>query len=499
MGADPELADLAAVVLVPFPAQGHVTPMLHLARALAARGVASTVAVPDFVHRRMGSCADVASGGVGLASIPSGIFDDGGEPPGFASIAHAMEHHMPAHLERMLTRGHAACVVVDVLASWAIPVASRCGVPAVGFWPAMLASFRVVAAIPELLRRRFISDSGIPILTDGFDKDQENADLRTANNLHILPEELQLGTKELLPWLVGCTASQEKRFAFWLQILQRTRNLRCLLVNSFPSEAADEDSDQLHASQGLQILHVGPLSIHGLLENSLKLPGKNPSMWQADGSCMDWLDQQRPGSVIYVSFGSWVAPIGSDEISELALGLEATGRPFLWVLKNDPSWRAGLPAGYLETVTGRGKVVAWAPQGGVLAHEAVGCYLTHCGWNSTLEAIQHGVRLLCYPVSGDQFINSAFIVKMWETGIRLRSTRRCDVKDGIGRIMEGDDGRRLQQKMYELRERVMAGEARFVAKRNLEAFVDGIKRDDLPFHQLAAKVYTPPSQIVVPA
>jgi hypothetical protein len=108
----------------------------------------------------MGSCAAVA-GGVSLASIPSGVPDDGGEPPGFASIARAMEHHMPAHLEQMLTRGHAACVVVDVLASWAIPVASRCGVPAVGFWPAMLASFRVVAAIPELLRQRFISDSGM--------------------------------------------------------------------------------------------------------------------------------------------------------------------------------------------------------------------------------------------------------------------------------------------------------------------------------------------------
>jgi hypothetical protein len=162
MGADPELTDVAAVVLlVPFPAQGHVTPMLHLALALAARGVAATVAVPDFVHRRIGSCAAVA-GGVSLASIPSGVPDDGGgEPPGFATIARAMEHHMPAHLERMLTQGRAACVVVDVLASWAIPVASRCGVPAVGFWPAMLASFRVVAAIPELLRQRFISDSGM--------------------------------------------------------------------------------------------------------------------------------------------------------------------------------------------------------------------------------------------------------------------------------------------------------------------------------------------------
>ncbi|CAM0945125.1 unnamed protein product [Alopecurus aequalis] len=480
MGADPELADLAAVVLVPFPAQGHVTPMLHLACALAARGIAATVAVPDFVHRRMGS---YASSGVELASIPSGIADNDGEPPGFASIAHAMEHYMPAHLELMLTRGHAACVVVDVLASWAIPVASRRGLPSVGFWPAMLASFRVVAAIPELLRQGFISDSGIPVLTEGFTKDQANADLRVATNLQILPENLQMGTKELLPWLVGCAASQKSRFAFWLQILQRAKSLRCLLANSFPGENSDQL--QLHASQGLQILQVGPLSADGLLENLHKLPAKNPSMWQADESCMDWLDQQLPGSVIYVSFGSWVAPIGPDEISELALGLEATGRPFLWVLKNVPSWRAGLPAGYLETVAGRGKVVAWAPQGGVLAHEAVGCYLTHCGWNSTLEAIQHRVRLLCFPVSGDQFINSAFIVKMWEIGIRLPSTGRTDVKDCIERIMEGDDGRRLQEKMNGLRERVIAGEARSVSTRNLEAFVHGIKRNDLAFDHLA--------------
>uniref|UniRef100_A0ACD5Z1M5 Uncharacterized protein n=1 Tax=Avena sativa TaxID=4498 RepID=A0ACD5Z1M5_AVESA len=283
------------------------------------------------------------------------------------------------------------------------------------------------------------------------------------------------------------------------------KSLRCLLVNSFPSEAADQDSDDQHQSpQDMQILQVGPLLADGLLDNlkdsPQEVPSKNPSMWPADGSCMDWLDQQSQRSVIYVSFGSWVAPIGLDKISELALGLEATGRPFLWVLKNDPSWRAGLPAGYLQTVSGRGKVVAWAPQGGVLAHDAVGCYLTHCGWNSTLEAIHHEVRLLCYPVSGDQFINSAFIVKMWGIGIRLRSTGRTDVKDSVERIMEGDDGKRLQEKMNELRERVMVGEATSVAKRNLGAFVHGIKRDDLPFEHLATMVYdTLPSQNVTHA
>jgi hypothetical protein len=163
---------LPAVVLVPFPAQGHVTPMLHLARALAALGgVAATVAVPDFIHRRIAGTtktdgADVGDG-VALASIPSGVADVvGAGPPGYADFGHAMEHHMPAHLERLLTRARAetgcrvACVVVDVLASWAVPVAERCGVPVAGFWVGMLASYRVVAAIPELMEKGVISESG---------------------------------------------------------------------------------------------------------------------------------------------------------------------------------------------------------------------------------------------------------------------------------------------------------------------------------------------------
>lgn len=165
------------IIFVPFPAQGHITPILHLARVLAARGdVAATVAVPDFVHRRMGLVA-----GVDLAAIPSGVPDDGGdEPPGFASIVHAMEHHMPGQLEDMLTtrqrgllsgRGGVACLVVDVLASWALPVAARCGVPAVGFWPVMFASYRVVAAIPELISKGYISKSGMreTLITDCMD------------------------------------------------------------------------------------------------------------------------------------------------------------------------------------------------------------------------------------------------------------------------------------------------------------------------------------------
>ncbi|CAO2046716.1 unnamed protein product [Urochloa humidicola] len=520
MGAEPEPvpilpASTAAVVLVPFPAQGHVSPMLRLARALAARGVAATVAVPDFVHRRIvagGACGDAAvidSIGVQLASIDSGVPDYGeGEPPGFAIFGHAMEHRMPASLEEMLVaatrrRRGVACLVADVLASWALPVAARCGVPAVGFWPAMLATYRVVAAIPKLIDKGLISDSGIPISSKTLNNGEQKVnrgDHQIGDGLHVLPEELELSTAEL-PWLVGDAACQKSRFSYWLKIMERAKGLRAIVINTFPGEAAVAGDDFVNkhlrtSEQVPQILHVGPLPTNGVFGCSTTKgddvllprdspPAKNPSMWQADETCMEWLDQQREGSVIYVSFGSWVQSIGRDAIGELALGLEATGRPFMWALKDEPSWREGLPGRYAEAVAGRGKIVGWAPQEDVLRHRAVGCYLTHCGWNPTLEAIQHGVRLLCYPVSGDQFINCAYIVRMWGTGIRLWSTERGVVEDCVERIMEGDEGRRMQVKVDELRRKVMVGEARWAAERNLDSFVDGIVRDDFVLGQLS--------------
>ncbi|KAL5216434.1 hypothetical protein ABZP36_007835 [Zizania latifolia] len=522
MGAE---AIQPAVLLVPFPAQGHVTPMLHLARALAAHGVAATVAVPDFIHRRIASSSaggraggaapvvDAEYGDVELTSIPSGILlpeehaANAADPPGFAAIVHAMEHHMPAQLERMLLAtssvrgGRVACLVVDVLASWAIPVAERCGVPAAGFWPAMLASYRAVAAIPELIGKGIISDSGIPVSSNQHGGDGQEKVIR---GLGILPAHLQLSTNEL-PWFVGDSATQKSRFAFWLQTLHRARGLRSVLVNSFPGEAgsaatADDDDEGQLPGRGLRILPVGPLLAGGNVVERAKGDGgfvvtasndphqqqqplpcsKNPSMWQADSTCIGWLDAQPAASVVYVSFGSWVGPIGNEKIRELALGLEATGRPFLWALKKHPSWRTGLPGGYAERVAGRGKLVEWAPQEDVLRHGAIGCYLTHCGWNSTVEAIQHGVRMLCYPVSGDQFINCAYITRVWEIGFKLGSVSRDGVRDCIEKIMDGAEGTHLQAQMNTLRGSIVTGEARCLAQGNVKSFVNEIKRSRLP-------------------
>ncbi|TVU15132.1 hypothetical protein EJB05_38637, partial [Eragrostis curvula] len=486
----------AVALLVPFPAQGHVTPMLHLARALAAHGVAATVAVPDFIHRRIAGLApDVvdedddaynSGGSVALASIPSGIAEDGdgdGTPP-FGAIAHAMEHHMPAHLERMLLarrRAPVACLVVDVLASWAVPVAERCGVPVAGFWPAMLACYRVVAAIPELMEKGLISESGAPISWNQHDEAEAEEDQMLIRGLEILPAQVELRAREL-PWLVGDSTAQASRFAFWVQTMHRARSFRWLLVNSFPGEdGGDVTVHQQHPArqqQGPRVLPVRPALLPGSntsAEHCTKPPkqqqqpvascgggkqSQEASMWRADASCIGWLDAQRAGSVLDRADRP-------DKIRELALGLEAAGRPFLWALKRDPSWRSGLPDGFPER--GRGKVVDWAPQEDVLRHAAVGL-------------LPHPLRLELHrgghPARGPPaFINCAYITGLWQIGLKLGAMSREDVKACIDRVMDGEDGRRLHEKVTALREKVVTHEARGSAERNVRSFVDDIVKE----------------------
>jgi UDP:flavonoid glycosyltransferase YjiC (YdhE family) len=140
--------------------------------------------------------------------------------------------------------------------------------------------------------------------------------------------------------------------------------------------------------------------------------------WHADNkACLSFLDAQPHGSVVYVAFGS-LTVMSPVLLLELALALQASARPFLWVFR--PGLTTKLPTAFTNLLPHheRSKVVEWAPQECVLAHPAIGCFLTHCGWNSILEGIRNGVSLLCWPYFTDQFTNQTYICAILEGGAK---------------------------------------------------------------------------------
>ncbi|EYU34616.1 hypothetical protein MIMGU_mgv1a012622mg [Erythranthe guttata] len=176
-----------------------------------------------------------------------------------------------------------------------------------------------------------------------------------------------------------------------------------------------------------QIIPIGPL-----LENSSSLQGH---FRQNDSNkCLEWLDRHPTCSVIYVAFGS-LAMFNKAQFQELAVGLEITEMPFLWVVRPD---NRNFPEGFSERVSSRGKIVEWAPQQKILSHPSIACFVSHCGWNSTVESVSNGVPILCWPYFADQFINQSYICDIWKIGLKFENddVTSGEIKDKIRRLIE---------------------------------------------------------------
>uniref|UniRef100_A0ACD5VHX8 Uncharacterized protein n=1 Tax=Avena sativa TaxID=4498 RepID=A0ACD5VHX8_AVESA len=163
-------------------------------------------------------------------------------------------------------------------------------------------------------------------------------------------------------------------------------------------------------------------------------------------ACRAWLDGRPNRSVVYVSFGSLVT-LTTAQMAQLTEGLCGGAMPcFLWVVR--ASETATLPEGFAERARaqGRGLVVEWSPQLEVLAHPAIGCFLTHCGWNSTTEALGAGVPMVAMPQWSDQTMNAKYIEDVWRVGVRVRANEEDELitKEELQRclreVMEDDDG-----------------------------------------------------------
>jgi UDP:flavonoid glycosyltransferase YjiC (YdhE family) len=198
------------------------------------------------------------------------------------------------------------------------------------------------------------------------------------------------------------------------------------------------------------IFSIGPL--HAIASASCS------SLLEEDTSCLAWLNKQSYNSVIYVSFGS-VAFMDIKELVEIAWGLANSQQPFLWVVRpgsvNGSEWIEVLPEGFKEIIGERGYIVKWAPQKKVLAHGAVGGFLSHCGWNSTLESICGGIPMICRPCFSDQRVNARYISKVWKVGLELENElERGEIERSIRRLMVDKEGKEMREMAKILKEGV---------------------------------------------
>ena len=165
------------------------------------------------------------------------------------------------------------------------------------------------------------------------------------------------------------------------------------------------------------------------------------------GACLKWLDTKETGSVVYVSFGS-MSDLGENQMQEIACGLMNSNCNFLWVVR--PSEESKIPRDFMSEAQERGLIVNWCPQIKVLSHRAVGSFMSHCGWNSTIEALSLGVPMVTMPVWVDQPTNSKYIVDVWKVGLRVKASEeremvtREEVEGTIREVMHGEKASELR-------------------------------------------------------
>uniref|UniRef100_A0A0D6QVJ3 Glycosyltransferase n=1 Tax=Araucaria cunninghamii TaxID=56994 RepID=A0A0D6QVJ3_ARACU len=466
------MTKMSHALLIPLPAQGHINPMMQLAWKMVSDGFLVTFLNSDYNHQRImetnaAKSLDDNCDMIRLISVPFALSPEEcrNNPVNFLKV---MENNMgPCVIDKVIQEinekevRRITCIVADVWTCFGLKAVARFhGVPLVAFHSALVSLCAIRRFSSRLVSHGVLS-------SDGFAKE-----VKEVKYLPFLPP---LSSGEL-PWLYA----GEYGFRKGIQMTEEIKEIDWVLFNSF-YEIEAPVVDVL--SKELSVYPIGPLIPSEFLEGDRVRANKViPSLWADNLECLQWLDKQSTQSVIYVSFGS-IAAWGERYVEELALGLEATQRPFLWVVRSDlmDGRKADFPTGFLERVTDRGCIVSWAPQLEVLSHPSIACFVTHCGWNSSQESITMGVPMLCCPYFADQFLNRRYIVDVWKVGLPLNPNNegiieKAEFTRAVETLLVGEEGLEIRKEVRKLkriaRDAVKEGGTSY---NNYNSFVNAMK------------------------
>lgn len=378
--------------------------MLQFSRRLVSKGLKVTFIITKFISksRQLGS----SIGSIQLDTISDG-YDDGFNQAGSWEPYLSSLHDVgPKTLSELIKRYQTSsspihAVIYEPFLAWALDVAKGFGLFAAAFFThACAVDYIFYNVYHEVLK---MPVSSTPVLIEGLPLLLELQDLPT---FVVLPDSYPANVKMIMSQF----ANLDK--ADWI-LINTFYKLECEVVDTM--------------SKVCPLLTIGPTIPSIYLDKSIEDEDDyGISLCEIDASLsINWLSTKPTASVVYVSFGS-CATLSSKQMEEIAWGLKRSNFHFLWVVMD--SEKGKIPEGFVEEVENKGLVVNWSPQVKVLANEAVGCFFTHCGWNSTIEALSLGVPMVTMPGWSDQQTNSKLVEDAWKVGVRAKADEHGIVK-----------------------------------------------------------------------
>ncbi|XP_062024343.1 UDP-glucose flavonoid 3-O-glucosyltransferase 7-like [Rosa rugosa] len=446
------------IFFLPFMARGHSIPIIDIAKLFSSRGARCTIVTTPLNAPLFSKATQRGEVKLVLIKFPSteaGLPQDC-EDPDLIRTQDMVEKFVKAtyllepQLEQVLDEHRPHCLVADGFFPWATDVAAKFGIPrlyfhGIGFFP-LCASLSVMMYQPQT---KLSSDSESFVIPNLPDEIKMNR-----SQLPVFPN--LDGESEFLNMLKASTESEERSYG--------------VIVNSF-YELEPAYADHYRKVFRRKAWHIGPVSLCNKAPEDKAERGAMESSTAEKHECLKWLDSKKPHSVVYISFGSIIC-FADCQLLEIAIGLEASGQDFIWVVKkekkDEEDW---LPEGFEKRTEGKGLIIRdWAPQVLILEHEAIGAFVTHCGWNSTIEGVSAGVPMITWPVMSDeQFYNEKLVTEILRIGVPVgseqwvsfvdlpakteASVRRGAIEKAVTRIMVGDEAVEMRSRIKELGEK----------------------------------------------
>ncbi|XP_059661054.1 UDP-glycosyltransferase 73C11-like [Cornus florida] len=447
-------------VLIPLMAQGHLIPMVDMAKLLAQRGIVVTIVTTPLNAIRFNAITDRAiESGLPIrvlqlrfpsaeAGLPEGCESMDTVPSqnlfkNFFEALEMLQQPLEQVFEELQPRP--SCIIADKHLVWAADTAKKFGIPRISFDG--MSCFTLLCTHNLHISK---AHEGVPGSHDLF-------------VVPGLPDHIEF-TRAQLP-------GQFNPGAFNINdIRKRIREAETgalgVVVNSFEELEARYVSEYRKVNK---VWCIGPLSLCNTQELDKAQRGNKASI--DESQCLKWLDKWKPSSVVYACLGS-LTNVAAPQLVELGLALEASNCPFIWVIRGGDRTKElekWMKEGFEERTKGRGLLIrGWAPQVLILSHPAIGAFLTHCGWNSTLEGVCSGVPMITWPFFGEQFLNEKFVVEVLEIGVSVGAkavvhvgeehkcgvlVKREEIRKGVERVIgEGKEGEERRKKAKELGE-----------------------------------------------